>query len=113
MEYFNDLVDLQVRSGKANENFVKIDLKKKSYSKGKMSGAKIKRAEWKRKLDMKEGRKVKEFKCYNCQQTGHFAWQCTGTKGDSLIPTDMAEDFDASDFPSLQEAADMASGVLR
>merc|ERR1712079_166872 len=67
-------LESKVMSGKANDMFVKIDLKKKSYSKGKMSGARIKRAEWKRKLDLKEGRKVKEFKCFNCGQTGHFAW---------------------------------------
>ena len=67
-------LEKKVLSGKANENFVKIDLKKKSFSKGKMTGARIKRAEFKRKLDMKEGRKVKEYKCYNCGEAGHFAW---------------------------------------
>ena len=107
-------LEKKVLSGKANENFVKIDLKKKKgFVKGKNSGARLKRAEWKRKLDMKEGRKVKEWKCYNCGEAGHMAWQCTGHKGDQLIPTEMAEEFDAGEFPSLQQAADMASGVLR
>ena len=30
-----------------------------------------------------------------------------------MIPTEMAEEFDAGEFPSLEQAADMASGVLR
>ena len=34
-------------------------------------------------------------------------------RGDQLIPTEMAEEFDAGEFPSLEQAADMASGVLR
>ena len=29
--------------------------------------------------------------------------QCTGGKGDSLIPTDMADEFDAGEFPSLEQ----------
>ena len=105
----------KVMSGKANDCFVKIDLKKKKFARGNAgtSGAKIKRAEWKRKMDLKEGRKVKEMKCFRCGETGHWARQCTGGKGDSLIPVDMAEEFDAGEFPSLEQARDMASGVLR
>ena len=105
----------KVLSGKANDCFVKIDLKKKKFARGNAgtSGAKIKRAEWKRKMDLKEGRKVKEMKCFRCGETGHWARQCTGGKGDSLIPVDMAEEFDAGEFPSLDQARDMASGVLR
>ena len=108
-------LESKVLSGKANDCFVKIDLKKKKFSRGKggMSGAKIKRAEWKRKMDLKEGKKVKEVKCFRCGEAGHWARQCTGGKGDSLIPVEMSEEFDAGEFPSLDQARDMASGVLR
>ena len=113
MRTAKERLEAKVASGRANDHFQKIDLKKKSYSKGKRTGAKIKRMEFRRKLDAKEGRKVKEWKCYNCGEAGHMAWQCTGGRGDSLIPTDLAEEFDAGEFPSLEQAADMASGVLR
>lgn len=108
-------LESKVLSGKANDCFVKIDLKKKKFSRGKagMSGAKIKRAEWKRKMDLKEGKKVKEMKCFRCGESGHWARQCTGGRGDSLIPVEMSEEFDAGEFPSLEQARDMASGVLR
>ena len=69
-------------TGKASDNLVKIDLKKKSFAKGKNSGAKMKRFEYKRKVALKEGTKVKESKCYRCGEVGHWATQCTGGQGD-------------------------------
>ena len=47
--------------GMCSNNFVKIDLKKKNYIRGskKMTGAKYKRQEWKRKAQGKFGRNTK------------------------------------------------------
>ena len=84
-------LSMKVTSGKASENFMKIDLKKKSFSKGKNSGAKMKRFEYKKKLALKEGTKVKESKCYRCGEVGHWATQCTGGQGDRCLKDEKAE----------------------
>ena len=84
-------LSMKVTSGKASENFMKIDLKKKSFSKGKNSGAKMKRFEYKKKLALKEGTKVKESKCYRCGEVGHWATQCTGGQGDRCLKDEKSE----------------------
>ena len=45
----------KIKSGTLNENFVKIDIKKKTFVKGKkfMTGSKYRRLEWKRKQGLK------------------------------------------------------------
>ena len=53
-----DRLASNVASGKANENYQKIDLKKKSYSKGKRTGEFLKKMDFKRKLAAKVGFKV-------------------------------------------------------
>merc|ERR1712096_503982 len=49
-------LESKVNTGGASDNFLKIDIKKKTYTRGKKnsSGEMIKRAEWKRKVAMKE-----------------------------------------------------------
>jgi len=108
-------LESKVATGQASNNFLKIDIKKKTYTRGKKgsSGEMIKRAEYHRKVAMKEGKKVKEFKCYRCGELGHFSRQCTGGKGDALIPSDMADQFDPGEFPTLEQAQEMATGVVR
>merc|ERR1719509_628828 len=63
----------------------------------------MKKFEYNKKLAMKEGTKVKETKCFRCGEGGH---------GAKLIPEGLADQFDPGDFPTLDQARDMASGVI-
>ncbi len=47
----------KVASGRANENYVKVNIKKKVFSRGKRGGAAALRAEQRRKLDLKVSRR--------------------------------------------------------
>lgn len=102
----------------ANENYVKINLKKKSYSRGKrgMTGGKYRRMEWKRKTALKENRSdssvptppTKKKACFKCQGEGHWARECVGA-ADRLIPSSLDEELgDDAEFPTLEQAAAMA-----
>ena len=57
-----DFININFIIGKINENFIKVNLKKKTYARGKkhLKGSMIKRAEWKRKVAAKEGKKVEK-----------------------------------------------------
>lgn len=78
------LLQQKVESGKANENYVRIDLKHKRYSRGKKSitTTKYKINQWKLKKKMSNsasslgnGDSV-VLKCFRCGDTGHFMRQC-------------------------------------
>ena len=110
-------LEKKVASGTLNENFVRVNLKKKIFVRGKkaFSFSKYKKAAWRSKkvaamagpeMDMR-GCDGGVLKCFNCGGVGHFAQQCK-QKGDNLLPIDVDVE-DESPFPTLEEAAQMAN----
>lgn len=110
-------LEKKISSGMLNENYVRINLKKKVFVKGKkaFSFSRYKKGLWKSKkneaaisgpdMDMR-GCDGGVLTCFNCGGVGHFAQNCK-QKGDNLLPLD-ADVKDDSPFMTLEEAAEMA-----
>jgi ATP-dependent DNA helicase Q4 len=111
------VLEAKMKAGKLNENFVRIDIQKKVFARGKktMNFSKYKRSLWKKKkvaaltgpeMDM-GGCDGGMLTCFLCNGVGHFARQCKAVKGEALLPLD-AKIEDESPFPTLEEANEMA-----
>lgn len=107
----------KVKAGTLNENYVRVNLKKKIFVRGKkaFSFSKYKKGVWKSKkvaalsgpeMDMR-GCDGGSLKCFNCDGIGHFAQNCK-KKGDNLLPADAAVE-DESPFLTLEEAMQSAN----
>lgn len=84
------LLEKKMASGSANENFVRINIEKKKYSRGKKSinFSKYKKQKW------KEAKKNSNYmtnsgilKCFKCGDVGHFSKACPKSKFNSFIFT--------------------------
>ncbi|XP_043784416.1 ATP-dependent DNA helicase Q4 [Apis laboriosa] len=113
-------LEKKIAEGKTNENFVRINLKKKVFVRGKkhFNFSKYKKNQWKqRKKDLGSSENslaVADFveknnvsTCFKCQSIGHFAKNCPNAKNDDLIPINEIDE--SSQFPTLEEAEQMAS----
>ncbi|XP_052860707.1 uncharacterized protein LOC128267812 [Anopheles cruzii] len=108
----------KMAAGKLNENFVRVDLRKKVFVKGKktINYSRYKKSLWKAKkvaalsgpnMDM-GGCDGGILTCFQCGGTGHMARECRNVREDKLLPlgVDVEEE---SAFPTLEEAEAMAN----
>lgn len=112
-------LEKKMATGTMNDNFVRINLKKKVFVRGKKNFnlAKYKRTQWKQRkkelissesnLDMADFIDKNSMTCFKCGESGHFAKNCSASKGDALIPLEEVDD--SSNFPTLEEAEKMAN----
>ncbi|XP_076248624.1 recQ4 helicase [Calliopsis andreniformis] len=113
-------LEKKVADGKVNDNFVRINLKRKVFVRGKkhFNFSKYKKNQWKQKkkeLGSSEGslevadlaEKIGVSTCFKCGDVGHFSRNCPSTKSDNLIPLEEVDE--GSEFPTLEEAQEMAS----
>lgn len=106
-----EVLEKKIKAGTLNENYVKINIKKKVFVRGKrtFNFGKHKKTEWKKKKrELDAGGEIGGIlRCYKCGDVGHYARSCQSAKEDKLIPVDETLEEDLG-LPSLQEAEEMA-----
>lgn len=101
----------KIQCGTLNDNFVKINIEKKVFVRGKKSinFTKYKKQQWKDKKALHAGMEFPEggkISCFKCGAYGHMARYCTAHKGDTLLPLQNCDD---SNIPTLDDMQDIVS----
>lgn len=109
-------LEKKITSGTLNENFVRINIEKKKFVRGKrqFNISKYKKQMWKKQVAALSGPNMNMggcdgniLTCFTCGKPGHFAQNCTA-QGDGLLPLGAVDEIDDSIFPTLEEAEQMA-----
>lgn len=105
-------LEKKIECGTINENFVRINIEKKVYSRGKkhINYSKYKKQLWKDKKALHAGMEFPEagkVTCFKCGLGGHMARYCTAHRENALLPL---EDCDENNMPTLE---DMQKIVLK
>lgn len=106
-----DKLESKIKSGTLNENFVKINIEKKVFVRGKknINFSKYKKQQWKNKKALHAGMEFPEsgkIACFKCGETGHMARYCKAHKGETLLPL---EDCKEEEMPTLEDMQNFVS----
>ncbi|KAI8426275.1 hypothetical protein MSG28_005161 [Choristoneura fumiferana] len=101
----------KIKNGTLNENFVKINIEKKVFVRGKksMNFSKYKRQQNKDKKALHAGMEFPEsgkMLCFKCNLPGHMARYCTAHRGDALLPL---ESYSEDNIPTLEDIENIVS----
>ncbi|NXO92428.1 RECQ4 helicase, partial [Certhia brachydactyla] len=89
-------------------NFVRLNLKRKTYSRGSLRGKFLRKQVWKQKWRKKFGGGADV--CFRCGGKGHWASECRGKNLGSLSEEIPEEEEEA--LPTLEEVAQRTNSVL-
>lgn len=106
-----DKLESKIKSGTLNENFVKINIEKKIFVRGKknINFSKHKKQQWKNKKALHAGMEFPEsgkIACFKCGGIGHMARYCKAHKGETLLPL---EDCKEDVMPTLEDMQNLIS----
>lgn len=107
----NKSLENKIKNGTLNDNFVKINIEKKVFVRGKKSinYSKYKKQQWKTKNSLHGGMEFPEsgkISCFKCGDSGHMARYCRAHKGETLLPLDSYRE---DEIPTLEEMQKLAA----